>query len=62
MREHDVKIGETRLRRIIRDNNLPYNNLQAKQIKRFVKTTWSEHDELVYPNLLPEMTVTNALH
>ncbi len=49
-REHGIKIGETRLRRIIRENIL-----QAKQIRRFVKTTWSEHDELVYPNLLPEM-------
>ena len=54
-REHGIKIGETRLRRIIGENNL-----QAKQIKRFVKTTWSEHDELVYPNLLPEMTVTDV--
>lgn len=54
-REHGIKIGETKLRRIIRENNL-----QAKQIKQFVKTTWSEHDELVYPNLLPEMTVTDV--
>jgi putative transposase len=55
VREHGIKIGETKLRRIIRENNL-----QAKQIKRFVKTTWSEHDELIYPNLLPEMTVTDV--
>ena len=54
-REHGIKIGETKLRRIIRENGL-----QAKQIKRFVKTTWSEHDELIYPNLLPEMTVTDV--
>jgi len=54
-REHGIKIGETKLRRIIRENCL-----QAKQIKRFVKTTWSEHDELIYPNLLPEMTVTDV--
>jgi len=54
IREHHIKIGETKLRRIIRENHL-----QAKQIKRFVKTTWSDHDELVYPNLLPEMTVTD---
>lgn len=54
LREHGIKVGETKLRRIIRENAL-----QAKQIKRFVKTTWSEHDELVYPNLLPEMTVTD---
>lgn len=55
VREHGIKIGETKLRRIIGENNL-----QAKQIKRFVKTTWSEHDELIYPNLLPEMTVTDV--
>ena len=55
VREHGIKIGETKLRRIIRENGL-----QAKQIKRFVKTTWSEHDELVYPNLLPEMVVTDV--
>jgi len=54
-REHGIKVGETRLRRIIGENDL-----QAKQIKRFVKTTWSEHDEMVYPNLLPEMTVTDV--
>jgi putative transposase len=54
-REHGIKIGETRLRRVIRENNL-----QAKQVKRFVKTTWSKHDEIVYPNLLPEMTVTDV--
>jgi putative transposase len=55
LREHDIKVGETRLRRIIRENQL-----QAKQIKRFVKTTWSDHDELVHPNLLREMTVTDV--
>jgi putative transposase len=54
LREHAIKVGETRLRRIIRENEL-----QAKQVKKFVKTTWSDHDELVYPNLLPEMTVTD---
>lgn len=54
-REHGIKVGETKLRRIIEENQL-----QAKQIKRFVKTTWSERDELVYPNLLPEMTVTDV--
>lgn len=55
LREHGIRVGETRLRRIIREHSL-----QAKQIKRFVKTTWSEHDELVYPNLLPEMTVSDV--
>lgn len=54
-REHGIKVGETRLRRIIRENNL-----QAKQVKRFVKTTDSDHDEIVYPNLLPEMAVTDV--
>jgi transposase InsO family protein len=55
LREHGIKVGETRLRRIIKENNL-----QAKQVRRFVKTTWSEHDEKVYPNLLPEMAVTDV--
>lgn len=54
-REHGLTIGETKLRRIIRENNL-----QAKQVKKFVKTTWSDHDELVHPNLLPEMVVTDV--
>ena len=54
-REHGITVGETKLRRIIRENNL-----QAKQVKKFVKTTWSDHDELVHPNLLPEMAVTDV--
>lgn len=54
LREHGIKVGETRLRRILEESQL-----QAKQVKRFVKTTWSEHDEVVYPNLLPEMAVTD---
>jgi transposase InsO family protein len=53
-REHGIKIGETRLRRIMKENNL-----QAKIKKKFIQTTMSKHDELVYPNLLPEMTVTD---
>lgn len=54
-REHGIKIGETRLRRIMKENNL-----QSKIKKKFVLTTMSKHDELVHPNLLPEMTVTDT--
>lgn len=49
-----VKVGETRLRRIMKDNNL-----QAKIKKKFFVTTQSNHGEYIYPNLLPEMGVDN---
>ena len=55
VRRQGFKIGESRLRRIMRDNSL-----QAKIKKKFIKTTDSEHDEMVYPNLLPEMVVDNV--
>lgn len=54
-RENGIVIGERRLRRIIRENGL-----QAKHVKKFVRTTDSNHDELVHPNLLPEMQVTDV--
>jgi len=56
VRRQGFKIGESRLRRIMRDNSL-----QAKIKKKFIKTTDSEHDEMVYPNLLPEMVYPNLL-
>ena len=55
LREHGITIGERRLRRIIRENGL-----QAKATRRFVCTTNSKHDELVHPNLLPEMQVSDV--
>jgi len=48
-----VKVGERKLRRVMRENGI------FAEIKRaFVVTTDSAHDHLVYPNLLPEMAVT----
>jgi len=49
-----IKVGEYRLRRIMKDNNL-----QAKIKKKFFVTTQSDHSEYIYPNLLPEMGVDN---
>ena len=53
--EHGIEVGERRLRRVMRENDL-----LAKKAKRFVKTTMSDHDELVHPNLLPEMQVDDV--
>jgi putative transposase len=53
-RENGIKIGERRLRRVLRENGL-----QAKKPRKFVRTTLSDHDELVHPNHLPEMIVTD---
>jgi transposase InsO family protein len=49
-----VKVGETRLRRVMKEHNL-----QAKIKRKFIKTTDSRHSNEVYPNLLPEMGVDN---
>lgn len=54
LKKRGVTIGERRLRRIIRENEL-----QIKPSKKFVATTDSKHDFLVYPNLLPEMRIDN---
>ena len=54
LREHGIKMGERRLRNFLRKHSL-----QAKHKKKFVRTTMSNHDELVHPNLLPEMEVTD---
>jgi putative transposase len=54
LRRQGFSVGEMRLRRIMKENNL-----QAKIKKKFIKTTDSEHDQKVYPNLLPEMAVDN---
>lgn len=54
-REHGIKMGERRLR-----NFLKRTGLQAKPKRKFVRTTMSDHDELVHPNLLPEMEVTDC--
>ena len=48
-----ITIGERRLRGILKKFSL-----QIRPKKRFVKTTDSNHDHEVYPNLIEEMTIT----
>lgn len=50
LKRNGVSIGETRLRRILNESGL-----RIKRKKRFIKTTQSNHDCLVYPNLIPGM-------
>ena len=52
LKRSGVNVGETRLRRILRESGL---FLRPK--KRFVRTTQSDHDCLVYPNLIQGMTI-----
>lgn len=52
LKRNGIKIGETKLRRIIDEFDL---NLRPK--KKFVVTTDSNHEFEVYKNLLPEMTI-----
>ena len=55
MRKNGVKIGERKLRRIIRKFDL-----QIRPRKRFVTTTDSKHNFKIYPNLIEEMTITGV--
>jgi len=52
LKRQGIKIGETRLRRIIEKFNL-----QFKPTKRFVKTTDSNHEFEIYPNLIEELMI-----
>lgn len=54
LKRNGIKIGETKVRRIIKKFEL-----QIVPHKKFVKTTDSNHDCLVYPNLIQEMTLDN---
>lgn len=54
LKRSGIKIGERRLRNIIRKFEL-----QISPIKKFVATTDSNHKHFVYPNLFPEMTLDN---
>jgi len=54
-REYRIKMGERRLRGFLRRHGL-----QGKHKKKFVVTTMSDHEELVHPNLLPEMQITDV--
>lgn len=52
LKRQGIKIGERKLRRVIREFEL-----QVRPKRRFVKTTDSDHDFAVYPNLIEEMTI-----
>ena len=54
LKRSGIKVGETRLRRILGESGL-----FIKPKKKYVVTTQSDHDELVYPNLIQEMTIDN---
>lgn len=52
LKRQGIHVGETRVRRV-----LSKFKLQIRPRKKFVRTTQSDHGCLVYPNLLPEMTI-----
>ena len=52
LKRQGIRIGERKLRRVIRQFEL-----QIKPKRRFVKTTDSNHDFMVYPNLLEELAI-----
>lgn len=52
LKRSGVEIGETRLRRILSESGL-----FLKPKRKFVRTTQSDHDCLVYPNLIAGMTI-----
>ena len=53
LKRQGIKIGERKLRKVLKKFDLG-----IKPRKKFVRTTDSNHNNKVYPNLLPEMTVT----
>lgn len=48
----NIAVGETRLRRILKESGL-----HVRPFKKFVRTTQSDHDYLVYPNLIEGMVI-----
>lgn len=52
LQQSGITIGERKLRRILKKFDL-----QIRPKRKFVATTDSNHDYLVYPNLLEEMTI-----
>lgn len=50
LKRQGIKIGERRLRRILGESGL-----FIKSKKQFVRTTQSDHDCLVYPNLIKKL-------
>jgi len=55
LKRSGINIGETKLRRIMKRFEL-----HIKPKKQFVATTDSNHDYLVHPNLLEEMTIDDV--
>jgi putative transposase len=54
LKRRGIKIGERKLRRVIAKFEL-----QIKPKRKFVNTTDSNHNFLIYPNLLEELTIDN---
>jgi len=54
LKRRGVAIGETKLRRIIKQFDL-----QFKHKRKFIATTDSNHDCLIHPNLIQGMTIDN---
>jgi transposase InsO family protein len=54
LRRSGITIGETKLRRIIKKFSL-----EIWPHKKFIRTTDSNHNSLIYPNLIKEMTIDN---
>ena len=52
LKRDNIVIGETRLRRILGESGL---FLRPK--RKYMTTTMSDHDELVHPNLIKEMSI-----
>lgn len=52
LKRNGIKIGETRLRRVLVEGGM-----QILPKKKFVRTTQSDHDCVVYPNLIQGMSI-----
>lgn len=55
LQREGVKVGERRLRRVMK-----LYGLQAKVKRKFIRTTDSKHGYKIYPNLLSGMEITNV--
>jgi len=54
LKRSGVTVGETRLRRILKESGL-----FVKPKRKYIVTTHSKHDEIIYPNLIHEMSIDN---
>lgn len=55
LKRSGVKIGERRLRRILKESGL-----FIRPKKKFIRTTQSDHDCEVFPNLIEDMTIDDV--